>query len=234
MGRAPVGGRRPGQHDARLHPGALRRAHGDEERASSRGDGPRATTPDDLSIDEWHQGVAINLNGAFYCLSHAFRLMRAQTPQGGRIINNGSISAYAPRPGSIAYTATKQAVSGLPLSVHGDGLQSRCFCNVKDTVRAVMALSAHPGAVGEIYNVGSQHEITILDLARRIIARAGSQSDIKLIPYAQAYAAGFEDMRRRIPGIDKIHAAIGWRPAIELDQTLDEVIAETRAQLAQA
>lgn len=136
--------------------------------------------------------------------------------------------------GMVIPRLVKQAVSGQPLSVHGDGLQSRCFCNVKDTVRAVIALSDHPGAVGEIYNVGSQHEITILDLARRIIARANSQSDIKLIPYAQAYAAGFEDMRRRIPGIDKIYAAIGWRPAIELDQTLDEVIAETRAQLAQA
>ncbi len=136
--------------------------------------------------------------------------------------------------GMVIPRLVKQAVSGQPLSVHGDGQQSRCFCNVKDTVRAVMTLSEWPGAVGEIYNVGSQHEITILDLARRIIARAGSPSDIKLIPYAQAYAAGFEDMRRRIPGIDKIHAAIGWRPVIELDQTLDEVIAETRAQLAQA
>ncbi len=82
---------------------------------------PRATTPDDLRIDEWHQGVAINLNGAFYCLSNAFRLMRAQSPQGGRIINNGSISAHTPRPGSIAYTATKHAVSGLTKTASLDG-----------------------------------------------------------------------------------------------------------------
>jgi NAD(P)-dependent dehydrogenase (short-subunit alcohol dehydrogenase family) len=82
---------------------------------------PRATTPDDLRIDEWHQGVAINLNGAFYCLSNAFRLMRAQSPQGGRIINNGSISAHTPRPGSIAYTATKHAVSGLTKTAALDG-----------------------------------------------------------------------------------------------------------------
>ena len=136
--------------------------------------------------------------------------------------------------GMVIPRLVKQAVSGQPLSVHGDGLQSRCFCNVKDTVRAVIGLSDQPGAVGQIYNVGSQHEITILDLARRIIERANSQSEIKLIPYAQAYAAGFEDMRRRIPGIDKIYAAIGWRPSIELDQTLDEVIAETRAQLGAA
>ena len=117
------------------------------------------------------------------------------------------------------------------IQVFGDGLQSRCFCNVKDTVRAVIAVSEHPGAVGEIYNVGSRHEITILDLARRIQARADSRAEIKLIPYAQAYAAGFEDMRRRVPAIDKINAAIGWQPGIELDQTLDEVIADTRVQL---
>ncbi len=136
--------------------------------------------------------------------------------------------------GMVIPRLVKQAVSDQPLSVHGDGLQSRCFCNVKDTVRAVIGLSNQPGAVGQIYNVGSQHEITILDLARRIIARANSQSEIKLIPYAQAYAAGFEDMRRRIPGIDKITSAIGWQPGIGLDQTLDEVIAETRAQIRPA
>ncbi|CAG0969772.1 partial UDP-glucose 4-epimerase, partial [Gammaproteobacteria bacterium] len=135
--------------------------------------------------------------------------------------------------GMVIPRLAKQAVMGQPLSVHGDGLQSRCFCNVKDTVRAVIALSEHPAAVGQIYNVGSQHEITILDLARRILARAASQSEIKLIPYAQAYAAGFEDMRRRVPSIDKVNAAIGWQPVIELDQTLDEVIADARAQLQQ-
>jgi UDP-glucose 4-epimerase len=98
-------------------------------------------------------------------------------------------------------------------------------------VRAVIALSVYPGAVGQIYNVGSRYEITILDLARRILARADSQSEINLIPYAQAYATGFEDMRRRVPDIDKIFAAIGWQPGIELDQTLDEVIADARLQL---
>jgi NAD(P)-dependent dehydrogenase (short-subunit alcohol dehydrogenase family) len=82
---------------------------------------PRATTPDDLGIDEWHAGVATNLNGAFYCLKHAFKLMKEQSPQGGRIINNGSISAHTPRPGSIAYTATKHAVSGLTKTASLDG-----------------------------------------------------------------------------------------------------------------
>jgi NAD(P)-dependent dehydrogenase (short-subunit alcohol dehydrogenase family) len=79
------------------------------------------TTPDLLSAADWQRAVDVNLNGAFYCLSHAFRLMRAQSPQGGRIINNGSISAHAPRPGSIAYTATKHAVSGLTRAASLDG-----------------------------------------------------------------------------------------------------------------
>ena len=82
---------------------------------------PRATTPDQLSGDEWRQCVDVNLNGMFYCLSAAFKLMREQQPQGGRIINNGSISATAPRPGSIAYTATKHAVSGLTKTASLDG-----------------------------------------------------------------------------------------------------------------
>lgn len=82
---------------------------------------PRATTPDDLSGDEWRAAVDVNLNGMFYCLSGAFKMMKEQSPQGGRIINNGSISATAPRPGSIAYTATKHAVSGLTKTASLDG-----------------------------------------------------------------------------------------------------------------
>lgn len=85
------------------------------------GGGLGAKTPDLVSAEEWRQVVDVNLNGAFYCLSHAFRLMKSQTPMGGRIINNGSISAYAPRPGSIAYTATKHAVSGLTKTASLDG-----------------------------------------------------------------------------------------------------------------
>ena len=85
------------------------------------GGGLGAKTPDLVTAEEWRQVVDVNLNGAFYCLSHAFRLMKSQTPMGGRIINNGSISAYAPRPGSIAYTATKHAVSGLTKTASLDG-----------------------------------------------------------------------------------------------------------------
>ncbi len=130
--------------------------------------------------------------------------------------------------GMVIPRLVKQAVSGQPLRVYGDGQQTRCFCNVKDTVRAVVGLASEPAAVGEIFNVGSRDEITILDLARRILARSGSQSDITLIPYEQAYEAGFEDMRRRVPDTSKIEALMGWKPTLSLDQTLDEVIEEFR------
>ena len=132
--------------------------------------------------------------------------------------------------GMVIPRLAKQAVHHEPLSVFGDGQQSRCFCNVKDTVRAVVALSQTPQADGEIFNIGSNEEVTILQLAQRILVRAHSQSEIHFIPYDEAYEAGFEDMRRRVPALDKIKAAIGWRPSIALDQTLDEVIAQFRPE----
>jgi UDP-glucose 4-epimerase len=130
--------------------------------------------------------------------------------------------------GMVIPRLVKQAVNDQPLTVYGDGQQTRCFCNVKDTVRAVLGLSREPRAIGEIFNIGSGDEITILELARRIVQRAHSRSNIKLIPYDQAYASGFEDMRRRVPSTEKIKAVIGWQPAVPLDQTLDEVIAQFR------
>ncbi len=130
--------------------------------------------------------------------------------------------------GMVIPRLAKQAVDDLPLTVYGDGQQTRCFCNVADTVRAVVGLSQEPRAVGEIFNVGSSDEITILELAHRIVQRAHSRSEIQLIPYDQAYESGFEDMRRRVPSTEKIKAVIGWQPTVPLDQTLDEVIAQFR------
>jgi UDP-glucose 4-epimerase len=131
--------------------------------------------------------------------------------------------------GMVIPRLVNQAVADLPLTVYGDGQQSRCFCNVKDTVRAVAGLSREPRAIGEIFNIGSSDEITILELAQRIVQRAHSRSEIKLIPYEQAYESGFEDMRRRVPSTAKVKGVIGWQPTVTLDQTLDEVIAQFRA-----
>jgi UDP-glucose 4-epimerase len=127
--------------------------------------------------------------------------------------------------GMVIPRLVQQALRGDPVTVYGDGQQSRCFCNVRDAVRAVAALAVHPGAVGEIFNVGSQEEVTIRQLAERIIARVGRGGPVQYVPYDQAYEIGFEDMRRRIPALDKIRAAIGWAPTVTLDETLDEVIA---------
>lgn len=123
------------------------------------------------------------------------------------------------------------ALRNEPIQVYGDGQQQRCFCNVRDVVAAVQALAEHPGAVGEVYNIGSSEEVTILELAERVRDRADSASEIRLIPYDQAYETGFEDFRRRVPSLSKIQAAIGWSPTRSLDETIDEIIAYYREEM---
>jgi UDP-glucose 4-epimerase len=123
------------------------------------------------------------------------------------------------------------ALRNEPIQVYGDGQQQRCFCNVRDVVVAVQALADHPDAVGEVYNIGSSEEVTILELAERVRDRADSASEIRLIPYDQAYETGFEDFRRRVPSLSKIQAAVGWSPTRSLDETIDEIIAYYREEM---
>lgn len=132
--------------------------------------------------------------------------------------------------GMVVPRFVQQALRGEPLTVYDDGQMTRCFCNVRDVVRAVIRLAESPMAVGEIFNVGSQEEVSVLELARMVIARTGSASRVQHIPYEQAYESGFEDMRRRMPDIAKIKSAIGWEPVIPLDETLDEVIEYERSR----
>ncbi len=131
--------------------------------------------------------------------------------------------------GMVIPRLVSQALEGKPLTVYGDGEQSRCFCNVRDTIRAVVALADEPKAIGEIFNVGSKEEVTIIELAERIRRQAGNDSPIVKIPYKEAYEEGFEDMRRRVPCIEKIRQAIGWKPSILLDETIGEIIAHFRS-----
>ena len=119
------------------------------------------------------------------------------------------------------------AKRGEPLLVHGDGQQSRCFCFVKDTVEALVRLQVCPAARGKVFNIGGTEEITILELARLVIATLGSKSGIELIPYDRAYTPGFEDMRRRKPRVEKLAAAIGFHPTT----TLREIILRTAEAL---
>ena len=131
--------------------------------------------------------------------------------------------------GMVIPRLVAQALAGKPLTVYGDGQQTRCFCNVHDVVTALTGLIESPAAVGEVFNVGSTEEVTILELAQRILVLTDrSPEDFTLIPYDQAYEPGFEDMQRRVPDIGKIRRAIGWAPTVPLDETLREVIASQR------
>jgi UDP-glucose 4-epimerase len=132
----------------------------------------------------------------------------------------------SPAYGMVIPSLVRQAVANERVTVYGDGTQTRCFCHVRDTVRAIVGLLDHPGAIGEVFNIGAEHEISILDLAREIVQRSGSRSEIALVPYEEAYAKGFEDMRRRVPDTTKINALIGWEPTLSLEQILDESIQE--------
>jgi UDP-glucose 4-epimerase len=133
------------------------------------------------------------------------------------------------RYGMVVPSFVRQALVGEPITVHGDGRQRRCFCHVKDVVRAMADLMETEDAVGEVFNIGSSDEITIMDLAVRVRAACESDSEIRLVPYEQAYEAGFEDMRRRVPDISKINALLGWRPTRTLKQILEDVIEWQRA-----
>ncbi|MDE3025898.1 MAG: NAD-dependent epimerase/dehydratase family protein [Acidobacteriota bacterium] len=125
-----------------------------------------------------------------------------------------------------------RAVASEPLEVHGDGTQTRSFCHVQDTIRAVYGLMSATGISGEIFNVGSAERVRIIDLARRVLELTGSQSELEFIPHDQVYGLGIEDVLHREPSIEKIKAAIGWQPTRNLDEILGDVVAHTRAAQA--
>jgi UDP-glucose 4-epimerase len=130
------------------------------------------------------------------------------------------------RYGMVIPNFVKQALLGHPLTVFGDGSQSRCFTYVSDVVWALVRLAENPGAVGQVFNIGNdREEITVADLARRVKERARSRSEIVLIPYDQAYETGFEDMPRRVPDVGKLRSLTGYDPRVHLDEILDRVIA---------
>lgn len=139
------------------------------------------------------------------------------------------------RYGMVVPRFVEYALSGAPLTVYGDGSQTRCFTDVDDVVRAISSLAECPDAVGHIFNVGSDEEVSINDLASRTIGLAGGSSAIEYVPYYEAYGEGFEDMKRRVPDISKIYEFIGWKPEVRLDDILVRMIAyskQTRPNLA--
>jgi UDP-glucose 4-epimerase len=132
--------------------------------------------------------------------------------------------------GMVIPTFVRQALSGKPITVFGDGTQSRSFTYVGDVVRAMIALINEPRAVGQVFNIGNGAEISIGQLAEHIKARTNSTSDIVHIPYDQAYEAGFEDMPRRVPDISKVNPLIDYKPTVELDEIVTRVVEYFRQQ----
>ncbi len=123
------------------------------------------------------------------------------------------------------------ALKNKPLTIYGDGTQTRTFTYVKDVVKVLMGLMEHDSAVGEVFNVGGLREITIADLARKIIAIVDSQSTVQFIPYNEVFDKDFEDMQRRVPGIEKIRSLIGYHPQTDLDSILKYVIEDKRQKM---
>jgi UDP-glucose 4-epimerase len=133
------------------------------------------------------------------------------------------------RYGMVVPRFVQQSLRGAPITVFGDGEQSRCFCHVADVIRALTALLDQPAlTAGEIYNIGSAQEVTINQLAEQVIEQADSNSTITHIPYSEAYAPGFEDMRRRVPDIGKIQQTVAWSPVHRLNDILADVLAYER------
>jgi len=126
--------------------------------------------------------------------------------------------------GMVIPTFVKQALAGRPLTVYGDGQQTRCFGYVGDVVGALVKLMDHAESVGQVFNIGSNEEVTILELAERIKKLTNSESEITFVPYDEAYEEGFEDMPRRVPDISKINALVGFRPRMTLDGILKSVV----------
>jgi UDP-glucose 4-epimerase len=135
------------------------------------------------------------------------------------------------RYGMVIPNFVQQALAGEPITVHGDGQQRRAFGYVGDVVNGLIALMHEPRAIGQVFNLGNEQEISILDLAHRVKALTSSTSEIVLIPYDQAYEAGFEDMPRRVPNLTKIQRLVGYTPRVGLDEILRRVIEERRQML---
>jgi UDP-glucose 4-epimerase len=132
------------------------------------------------------------------------------------------------RYGMVIPRFVEQALAGEPITVYGDGKQSRCFAHVADVSVALITLMRHPRSPGQVFNIGNDEEVTILELAEQVRGLTGGRSPIRLIPYGEAYVAGFEDMQRRVPDLSKISKLTGYRPTRRLDQILADVLAEQR------
>ncbi|MEZ5276851.1 MAG: GDP-mannose 4,6-dehydratase [Opitutaceae bacterium] len=136
--------------------------------------------------------------------------------------------------GMVIPNFVSQALRGTPITVYGDGTQSRCFCHVKDVVPALVELITRPITYGKVFNVGSNREVSMGDLANLVVSMTHSDSEVRLVPYAEAYPSGFEDMQRRKPDISRINKLIGFQPSRSLENIIEDVIADQKARLVES
>ncbi len=195
--------------------------------------GKGATVPfrenDDLVL-----GPTVNSRWAYACskaLDEWLALAHARE-KGVPVIIARLFNTVGPRQtgryGMVLPCFASQAVRGEPITVFGTGEQSRCFAHVRDVVEALWRLIQTPAAVGQVFNIGSDHEVTINRLALMVREAAGSDSPISHIPYNEAYAEGFEDMQRRVPDVHKLEQCVGFRPRTRLERIITDVVAEQR------
>ena len=134
--------------------------------------------------------------------------------------------------GMVVPRFIRQALGGEPITVYGDGSQRRCFCDVRDVVPAILGLAGHSDAPGRVYNIGGTEEVSIQELAERVVEMTESDSQIIKVPYSEAYAPGFEDMERRVPDTERIHKLLGWKPKRSLREILSDVISYERSRIS--
>ena len=133
--------------------------------------------------------------------------------------------------GMVVPRFVKAALANEPITIYGDGNQTRCFAHIYDVIDAVIAVAFHENTIGKVINIGNDFEISINDLAKRIIVETGSSSEITYVPYAEAYGDGFEDMERRVPNIDLIRELVGWKPQRDLSTIISDMSAEMKKSL---
>ena len=134
--------------------------------------------------------------------------------------------------GMVVPRFIRQALGGEPVTVYGDGKQRRCFCDVRDVVTAILGLAGHPDAPGRVYNIGGTEEVSIQELAERVVEMTESDSQITKVPYSEAYAPGFEDMERRVPDTGRVHELLGWKPKRSLREILSDVISYEQGRMS--
>lgn len=168
-------------------------------------------------------------------LMDEFTALAYHSTKGLKVIITRLFNTVGPRQtgayGMVIPRFVEQALKNLPITVYGDGTQTRTFTFVDDVIHALMKLMRHEKAIGEIFNIGGTREITILNLAEKIIEKTNSESVIKKIPYEKAFKKDFEDMQRRVPSIDKLRSFIGFEPKTDLDTILDNIIDDIKTRL---